>query len=134
MTIAGYNKNVLSFAVNTNSGSVGTYYVATAPPGGMRLHGASIAVERTIVGASGNYLAASLINGASVGESTDLMGAFGGANVSTSALRPYALNLGDHASEIAGGSVLLFKYHLQGADAASHVSLSIDWTQGGDQA
>lgn len=130
MSIAGYNKRVSSFVVDTTAGSVGTFYLMTVPTPGMRLHGASVAAERTTGADGSNYLNASLINGGSVGESTDLLGHFGGASVGLSALRPYALNLGDHASEVAGGSVLIGKYSFEGSNP-SRLTLALEWTQGG---
>ena len=134
MAVAGYNRRYANFSVDAGdaaAGSVGSFYVMTAPDGGLRIHGASVSVQRNVGTGGNDYITASLLDGGADGTGTKVLGAYGGASVGMSPLQPYPLDLSNNASEVSAGSHIVFKYAREATAGPSQVSLHLEFSEGG---
>lgn len=129
MSIAGYNHRITSVAVADPAGTL-KVAVLKAPLGGAYIQAAYASCSAAIASHATNIVTGTLLDGGAAGSGTTSMGAYGGADTAWAANGMNALTLTQN--KLDEGDVLIFQYTEGGTVAPGTVTISVEWTPGGD--
>ena len=132
MSIAGYNKRHLAVVIPDPTADA-KVAILKAPLGGIRIVAASASVQTAVTADGTNYISMNLLDGGADGTgTTSLYTRTGGASVGWDANELHDLTAGSQV-ELDEGAHLIFQYDENGTVAPGHVSVVVEYVQGGSE-